>query len=94
MAEYLRTADLAPVPPDVTLPGPIAGFVGHMSERIDLAMLEAVAATGASLLLVGPRSPTFEIAKLDALLARRTCSGWAPSPSTSCRRTCAWSTSG
>ena len=80
MAEYLRTADLAPVPPDVTLPGPIAGFVGHMSERIDLAMLEAVAATGASLLLVGPRSPTFEIAKLDALLARANVQWVGPKP--------------
>jgi teichuronic acid biosynthesis glycosyltransferase TuaH len=70
MAEYLGTADAAPIPDDVSLPGPIAGFVGHMSERIDLEMLEAVAAAGVSLLLVGPRSPTFEIAKLDALLAR------------------------
>jgi teichuronic acid biosynthesis glycosyltransferase TuaH len=40
-----------------------------MSDRIDLLMLEAVAATGVSLLLVGPRQPTFKIAKLDALLA-------------------------
>ena len=41
-----------------------------MSERIDLDMLEAVADTGVSLLLVGPRQPTFEIAKMDALFAR------------------------
>lgn len=80
MAEHLGTADRAPVPADVTLPGPIAGFVGHMSERIDLAMLEAVAATGASLLLVGPRSPTFAIAKLDALLARPNVQWVGPKP--------------
>ena len=71
MAEHLATADEAPVPGDVTLPGPIAGFVGHLSDRIDLAMLEAVADLDVSMLLVGPRSPTFEITKLDALLGRR-----------------------
>jgi teichuronic acid biosynthesis glycosyltransferase TuaH len=69
-ADHFATADEAPVPADVELEGPIAGFVGHMSERIDLSMLEAVAASGVSLLLLGPRQPTFEIAKLDALLAR------------------------
>jgi teichuronic acid biosynthesis glycosyltransferase TuaH len=69
-AGHFATADAAPLPADVELEGPIAGFVGHMSERIDLSMLEAVAASGVSLLLVGPRQPTFEIAKLDALLAR------------------------
>lgn len=68
--ERLSAADRAAPPDDVTLPRPIAGFLGHMSERIDLEMLDAVADTGASLLLVGPRQPTFEIAKLDALIAR------------------------
>ncbi len=67
-ADHFATADEAPLPADVRLPAPIAGFVGHMSERIDLSMLEAVAATGVSLLLVGPRQRTFEIAKLDALV--------------------------
>jgi teichuronic acid biosynthesis glycosyltransferase TuaH len=80
MADHLASADLAPAPGDVTLPGPIAGFVGHMSERIDLSMLEAVAATGVSLLLVGPRSPTFEMAKLDALLARPNVQWVGPKP--------------
>lgn len=80
MAEHLGAADDAPLPDDVTLPGPIAGFVGHMSERIDLAMLEAVAATGVSMLLVGPRSPTFEIAKLDALLSRPNVQYVGPKP--------------
>ncbi len=69
-AGHFATADHAPLPGDVELEGPIAGFVGHMSERIDLDMLEAVADTGVSLLLVGPRQPTFEIAKMNALFAR------------------------
>jgi teichuronic acid biosynthesis glycosyltransferase TuaH len=80
MADHLAGADGAPLPDDVTLPGPIAGFVGHMSERIDLRMLEAVADTGVSMLLVGPRSPTFEIAKLDALLARPNVQWVGPKP--------------
>ena len=69
LTDRLAGVEQPPLPADVTLPRPVAGFVGHMSDRIDLAMLEAVAATGASLLLVGPRQPTFQIAKLDALLA-------------------------
>ena len=80
MAEQLARADHAPWPDDVVLPRPIAGFVGHVSERIDLGMLEAVADTGSSLLLVGPRSPTFEIAKLDALLARPNVQWVGPKP--------------
>ena len=60
--------DEAPVPGDVDLPGPIAGFIGHLSDRIDLALLEAVAATGRSLLLVGPRQPTFELGRMERLL--------------------------
>jgi teichuronic acid biosynthesis glycosyltransferase TuaH len=55
--------------PDVALPSPVAGFIGHINSRIDLALLEAVADT-MSLLLVGPRTPTFEPARLDRLLAR------------------------
>ena len=68
-ADHFATADRASPPQDVHLEGPVAGFIGHMSERIDLAMLEAVASSGVSLLLVGPRQATFEIAKLDRLLA-------------------------
>jgi len=68
--ERLSGAEQAALPDDVGLPPPIAGFIGHMSERIDLEMLAAVADSGNSLLLVGPRQPTFEIARLDALLER------------------------
>jgi teichuronic acid biosynthesis glycosyltransferase TuaH len=68
--EHFARVDHADLPSDVTLQGPIAGFVGHMSERIDLQMLEAVAASGVSLLLVGPRQPTFDIARLQPVLRR------------------------
>ena len=63
-------SDEAPLPDDVPLAAPVAGFVGHLSDRIDLPMLEATAATGCSLLLVGPRQGTFEIARMEALLRR------------------------
>ncbi|HVB44045.1 MAG TPA: hypothetical protein VNF47_15260 [Streptosporangiaceae bacterium] len=55
-----RDVDRAPWPPEVTLPGPVAGFVGHINDRTDLRLLEAIAARGRSLLLVGPKDPAFE----------------------------------
>lgn len=55
---------------DVDLPSPVVGFVGHLSERIDVSLLEAVAARGTSLLLVGPRQATFAVERLDGLLRR------------------------
>lgn len=69
-AAIYEGTDAAPLPDDVDLPGPIAGFVGHLAERIDVRLLEAVADRGISLLLVGPRHPRFEIGRMDALLAR------------------------
>jgi teichuronic acid biosynthesis glycosyltransferase TuaH len=68
--QLFGAADDAPLPTDVTLPRPIAGFVGHLSDRIDLALLEAVADRGTSLLLVGPRQLSFELSRLDDLLRR------------------------
>jgi teichuronic acid biosynthesis glycosyltransferase TuaH len=62
--------DHAPLPADVELRGPVVGFVGHINERIDLRMLEAVADRGRSLLLVGPKNPAFRPRQLDALLGR------------------------
>jgi len=56
---------------DVDLPGPIAGFVGHLNSRTDLALLEAVAEAGTSLLLIGPKDPGFEPARFDRLAARQ-----------------------
>ena len=52
--------DQAPLPPDVGLRGPVAGFVGQINDRTDLSLLEAVADRGLSLLLVGPVNPAFE----------------------------------
>jgi teichuronic acid biosynthesis glycosyltransferase TuaH len=62
--------DEGPWPADVTLKPPIAGFVGHLGDRIDLSLLEAVAGAGHSLLLVGPLHPRFPQERLRPLLAR------------------------
>lgn len=69
-SDGLALTDYAATPADVTLPAPIAGFVGHLSERIDLAMLEAVAQSGHSLLIVGARQSTFELERMRQLLDR------------------------
>jgi teichuronic acid biosynthesis glycosyltransferase TuaH len=62
-----RVPDTAPAD-DVRLPRPVAGFVGHISERIDLAYLEAVAERGVSLLLVGPVTRNGRLRGLETLL--------------------------
>ncbi|MGH9119358.1 MAG: glycosyltransferase [Acidimicrobiales bacterium] len=69
-ADHYAAADDAPMPTDVSLPSPVCGVVGHISARIDLDLLEAVADRGRSLLLVGPRDPGYEPERLDRLLAR------------------------
>lgn len=63
-------ADNAPDAQDIALPDPIAGYFGHLSERIDVELLSAVADSGHSLLLVGRRQLTFDMARIDELLAR------------------------
>ena len=62
----------APLPDDVTLKSPIAGFVGGLvSDRIRLDMLDAVTERGHSLLLVGPEHDRRQgIAPFEGLLAR------------------------
>lgn len=65
---HYASCETATVPTDVRLKAPIATFIGHLSERIDMATLEAVARTGHSLLLVGPRQPTFQLQRIEALL--------------------------
>ena len=72
--------DAAPRPTDVYLDGPIAVFIGHLSERIDLRYLEAVADAGTSLLLVGPRQSTFDLERVTALLARPNVQWVGPKP--------------
>jgi teichuronic acid biosynthesis glycosyltransferase TuaH len=59
-----------PAPAAAGLPGPVAGLVGRMTARVDMALLEAVADAGLSLLLVGPHDPGWEPARWSALLAR------------------------
>jgi teichuronic acid biosynthesis glycosyltransferase TuaH len=68
-AAYLAV-DTAPEPTDVALPGPIAGFVGHLNDRTDLALLEGIADDGTSLLVIGPRDDAFEPERFAALVAR------------------------
>jgi teichuronic acid biosynthesis glycosyltransferase TuaH len=53
----------------VDLPRPIAGFVGHLSPRIDIGLLESVVAAGCSLLLVGPHNPVWEATRFQALVS-------------------------
>jgi glycosyltransferase involved in cell wall biosynthesis len=64
------TTDTVVPAPDVSLPRPVAGFVGQLSDRIDVAALAAVAQRGRSLLLVGPRKSTFDLTRLGDLLDR------------------------
>lgn len=66
-AELFAGADDSPRPDDLVLAPPIAGFVGHLSRRIDLELLEAVARRGQSLLLVGPEQAGYDKGRVDAL---------------------------
>lgn len=75
--ERFRDVDAEAWPPDVDLPRPIAGVFGHLSERIDLALLEATADRGVSLLLVGSRKPSFS---LESLTARSNVKYLGPKP--------------
>lgn len=79
-ADLFALTDEAEPAADVDLPGPVAGFIGHLSDRIDLEMLEAVAATGHSLLLVGPRQSTFAIERIGRLFARENVRWLGPRP--------------
>ena len=63
---YLAT-DRAPLPPGVRLPPPVAGFIGRLNARTDLALLEAIADRGRSLLLVGPQDPGCDQQRFTAL---------------------------
>lgn len=64
----------------VTLPSPVAGVVGHLSERIDMALLEALADDGFSLLLVGTVSPRWEPERFAALQRRPNVRWVGPQP--------------
>ena len=77
---YLHVEHVPP-PLDITLPGPIAGFVGRINDRTDLRLLEAIAGRGRSLLLVGPKDPAFEPARFAALRRRANVHWVGPKPS-------------
>jgi teichuronic acid biosynthesis glycosyltransferase TuaH len=66
---HYASVDDATAPVDVRLPAPVIGLVGTLSERIDLALLEALARDGLGLLLVGPRRPSFEPVRFEQLVA-------------------------
>lgn len=71
--ETFAAVDDAPPPNDIPAriaAGPVAGMVGRLSARIDLAFLEAVADDDVALVLVGPRHDDFEPGRVDGLLAR------------------------
>lgn len=79
-APFFADVEASGRPDDVDLPGPIAGFVGHVNSRTDLALLEAVADTGVSLLIVGPREPSFEPERFDRLARRDNVRHLGPRP--------------
>lgn len=68
--ERFAATDMAPTPTDVVLPSPVAGLIGHLNDRTDLRLLEAVADDGHSLLVVGPHDARFEPARFHRLVSR------------------------
>jgi len=70
-ADAFAHVDETTRPGEVDLPEPIAGYIGHIGDRIDISLLEATVDAGVSLLLVGPRQGTFsQDARLTRLLER------------------------
>jgi teichuronic acid biosynthesis glycosyltransferase TuaH len=78
--DFFAGVDAAEPPGDVDLPRPIAGFVGHLNSRTDMALLEAVADAGISLLLIGPKDPDFEPERFERLAARANVAYIGPRP--------------
>lgn len=62
--------DRAALPGGVGLPAPVAGFLGNINDRIDLTLLEAVADTGCSLLIVGPVARGYQAERFKDLTER------------------------
>lgn len=69
-AEAYLDVDSAVPAADVDLPGPVVGLIGHLSDRIDIDLLEAVASAGLSLLLVGPWDQRWQPERFPRLVAR------------------------
>jgi teichuronic acid biosynthesis glycosyltransferase TuaH len=72
--------DRAPLPDGVRLAGPVAGFLGNINDRIDVTLLEAVADTGCSLLIVGPLARGYQAERFMALTGRRNVCWVGPRP--------------
>jgi teichuronic acid biosynthesis glycosyltransferase TuaH len=68
LADLTDAADLAAIR---SLPRPVAGLVGQLSERIDLDLLDTIVSAGLSLVIVGPRNPRWEQRRFEELIARR-----------------------
>lgn len=73
-------SDSMACPADVHLTGPIAGLIGHIGQRVDFTLLEAVADTGCSLLLVGPWDRAYEPVRFPDLVARPNVCWVGPKP--------------
>lgn len=66
-------ADARPneVPPEArNLPRPVVGLIGQLSERIDMDVLDAIASSGLSLLIVGPLDPRWRQQRFAELIGR------------------------
>jgi glycosyltransferase involved in cell wall biosynthesis len=72
--------DRAPLPAGVDLPGPVVGLLGHINERLDLTLLEAVADTGCSMLVVGPVAPGYDATRFLSLTRRPNVCWVGPKP--------------
>jgi teichuronic acid biosynthesis glycosyltransferase TuaH len=59
---------------------PVVAFVGHLSDRVDVALLDAVAATGVRVRIVGARQQTMTAGHFDAVLARPNVEWTGPVP--------------
>lgn len=75
--------DRAARPTDVHLPGPRAGFVGHLNARTDLRLLEAIADRGGPCSWSAPRLQASSPNGAARCLPGRTCAGWGASRSRS-----------
>ena len=68
--EHYADGESPPPLPGPELDHPVAGYVGSLTGRLDLPVLDALADAGTSILLVGGRSATADNERLDRLLAR------------------------
>jgi teichuronic acid biosynthesis glycosyltransferase TuaH len=67
---FVTSGDADPPPTDVSLEPPVIGLVGLLSDRIDLDIIDKVVDAGFSLLIVGPRDPSWEPKRFPELIAR------------------------